>query len=633
MKKNLYVLGITLVVILGAANSARALITCPAGSHTFSGGTQASGYDMCIPDIGSSGPASGSSSQSGATFTPSSKGTITPSGTTSDTQSQGIALDTQVDSEVYRLSGTSIFAQAKALYDSSVSVNKNDFNSVVNQVKNVNSATADSLKRAYNVRAIERLNQVWNQIMALEASYAEQLKKQTTTPPATSPATISPTPINPTTINPTQINPTQISPTEINPTGISPTAINPTPINPTPVIAQYYAATDIKPGQTITAPTDQPANIIRPDQSIYMQAGSIIKFVSQNVWQTVNGIFRFLEKTAIDGRYKVRTNGGAVMAVRGTQFIIKETANTTTVTLLKGSLTATPAKGNGSVTLKEGYQLVINKGVLGKPVKFNAAQLDSSWYANIPAGANFTNASWQKTSTANNWSNECAMTARPATATETLTADEQVVVDSLNQKAIPVFRVHEIDTFAGPTKISTAREKTTFNNGTKVMNTVIDGKSLYYSGDNAGKVWKVFQEKDLINSILRSAKSQNIVYGIDQNTMAFDHWDKAGNTRIAVYNATATQDGTDSLIHNALDSTAPSSPEMASVKIYVNEDTGQWIKTEASVNYPTGKILMPLYRTCNYSYDKAKIKVPAKAKSATAKDGLAEIQQIYNATQ
>src|SRR3989339_28091 len=609
MKKILYILGITLIATFGGANSARALITCPAGSHTFSGGTQASGYDMCIPDVGSSGPVSGSSGQSesggqsGVTFTPSDKGTITPSGTTADTQVQGIALDTQVSSEVNRLYGTSIYAQAKALYDASVSVNNDDFNSVVNQVKNVDLATEDSLKRAYNIRAIERLNQVWNQIIALETAYAQELQQQVATPSV------------------------------ISPTTISPTAITPTPISPTPVIAKYYSASDLKPGKTITAPADKPANIIRPDQSIYMRAGSIIKYIDQNVWQTVNGVFRFLEKTAIDGRYKIRTNGGAVVAVRGTQFIINETAATTTLTLFKGSLTAKSAKGNVSATLKEGQQLVISKGVLGKPAKFDATKLDSSWYANIPAGVNFTNASWEKTSTASNWSSDCTITAGQSTAAQTLTADEQVVVDYLNQKAIPIFRVHEIDSLVTPTKISAVREKTTFNNGTKVMSSIINGTLLYYSGDNAGKVWKVFQEKKLTSSMLQNAKNENIVYGIDQKSMAFDHWDKSGNTRTAVYKAVATKDGTDNLIQNALDSTAPSGPEMASVKVYVNEDTQQWIKTEASINYPTGKILMPLKRTCKYTYDTAKIKVPAKVKWVTSKAGIAEMQEIYNGVQ
>lgn len=646
MKKILYVLGIALVVVLGVTNSAFALITCPTGSHTFSGGTQASGYDMCIPDVGSSGPVSGS--QSGTTFTPSSKSTINPSGATAETQSQGMALDTQVNSEVNRLYGTSIYAQAKALYDASVSVNTSDFNSVANQVRDADYSTADSLKRAYNVRAIERLNQVWNQIIALETTYAQQQKQLaanpsiiTPTPIAPTPITpkpinptlITPTPVNPTTITPTPINPTQINPTQIAATPINPTPIDPTAINLTPVVGQYYDASTFAPGQIISAPADQPVNIIRPDQSIYMKAGSIIKFVNQNVWQTVNGIFRFVEKTAIDGRYKIRTNGGAVVSVRGTQFIINETIDVTTVTLLKGLITIKSAKGNATVTLKEGYSLMIKKGVLGKPVKFAATKLDKSWYANILPSVNFTNASWQKTSVAKNWSDDCTITAGQSTATQVLTADEQSIVDYLNQKASPVFSVHEIDVFAAPTKVSVVREKTTINDGTKAMGVVINGKSLYYSGDSASKVWKVFQEKDLTNNMLQSAKSHNIVYGISQDTMAFDHWETTGNTRIAVYKAAATQDGTDSLIRNALIPTASSSPELASVNVYINEDTGQWVKTEASVNYPTGKILMPLYQTCKYTYDTAKIKLPAKVKSVTSKAGIAEMQQIYNAAQ
>lgn len=634
------VLGVALLVSIKVATSAPAMITCPAGSHTFGGGTQATGYDMCIPDIGPSGPVSNNTSHTSNTFTPSTKGTIAPSGTTSDTQSQGMTLDAQVYAEVNRLYGTSIYAQAKALYDATVAVNVSDYNSVASQTSSLDPADADPLRRAYNVRAIERLNQVWTQIIALEADYAQQQQQQADTPTTISPTPIVPTPINPTPINPTQIvptpiNPTPINPTPINPTPIVPAPITPSPIVPTPIAAHYVDATSLAPGQTVSAPTDKPANITRPDQSIYMQAGSVIKFIDQNVWQTMHGVIRFLEKTAINGRYKIRTNGGAVVAIRGTQFIVDEKGDTTTLILIKGLVTIKSAKSNASVTLKEGYSIVITNGVPGKPVKIDAAALDSSWYGDIPPGDTFTGVSWQKTAAAGNWVEDCTTTIGQSTTTQTLTAYEQSVVDYLNTQAGPVFSVKEIDTFAAPTKISVIREKTTAENGTKVTNAVINGKSLYYSDDIAGKVWKVFQDKNLTSTMLQIAQSHNIVYSVDRSTMTFDHWEGAGagNNRIAVYRANATQDGTDSLIHNALSPDASSSSTLASYNIHVDEETQRWISTETNINYPTGKIIMPIHLTCKYTYDTAKIKVPAKAKSVTSAVGIAEMQQIYNAAQ
>lgn len=637
MKIIFRVLGIVLVAVFGVVNFALALVTCPAGSHTFSGGTQASGYDMCVPDVGASGPvagSSGSASQSGATFTPSSKNTVASSGTTAQTQEQGIAIDTQVDSEVKRLYGTSIYAQAKALYDASIATNRADFNSVVNQVKNADYDTADSLKRAYNIRAIERLNQVWTEIMALETTYAEQQKKliplpHTITPTPINPTPIKPTPINATPVKPTPTKPTSIKATPVNPTTIKPTAINPTDINPT-TVAPSYGVSDLEPGRTFTTPDNKPADIVTPNQSIYLKAGSFIRYIDQFTWQTVNGTFRFLEKVAINGRFKVRTNSGAAISVRGTQFLINETDNITTITVLKGTVVVTPVKGR-AVTVKEGYQLIITAGVLGKATKFSPTTIDT-WYESAPAGNNFSEVAWQKTSSATNWSSECTIIAGLATAAQTLTADEQTQLDYLNQKAISVFRVHEIDAFASPTKISVARSKTTINNGTKVMNAVVNGTSLYYSDDKSGKVWKVFKEKDLTKSMLQSAKSNNIVYGIDKNTIAFDHWDKTGATRVAVYKATATQEGTDSLIHNTFGPSTPSGSTLLSVNIYINEDTQQWIKTEASVNYLADNILMPINQTCKYTYDTAKVKVP-KAKSVTSKAGIDEMQKIYNSAQ
>jgi hypothetical protein len=637
MKKNFRILGIVLVTILSVPNFAFALITCPTGSHTFSGGTQASGYDMCIPDVEASGPvagSSGSSGQSGATFTPSSKNTVASSGTTAQTQEQGIAIDTQVDSEVKRLYGTSIYAQAKALYDASIVTNRDDFNSVVNQVKNADYDTADSLKRAYNIRAIERLNQVWIEIMALETTYAEQQKKliplpHTITPTPINPTPIKPTPINATPIKPTPTKPTPIKATPVNPTTINPTDINPTDINPT-MIAPSYSAPDLEPGRTFTTPDNQGATIVTPNQSIYLKAGSFIRYIDQFTWQTVNGTFRFLEKVAINSKFKIRTHGGASISVRGTQFLIDETDNITTVTVIKGTVVVTPTKGK-AVTIKEGYQLIITAGVLGKATKYNSATIDT-WYESAPAGNNFSEVAWQKTSSATNWSSECNITAGLATAAQTLTADEQAQLDYLNQKAIPVFRVHEINAFASPTKISMARAKTTINNGTKVMNAVVNGTLLYYSSDKSGKVWKVFQEKDLTKSMLQSAKSDNIVHGIDKSTIVFDHWDKSGATRVAVYKATATQEGTDSLIHNTFGPSTPSGSTLLSVNIYINEDTQQWLKTEASVNYLADNIFMPIYQTCKYTYDTTKVKVP-KAKSITSKAGIDEMQKIYNTAQ
>lgn len=613
MKKHFYALGIIVIAIFGVTGLASA-ITCPAGSHTFAGGTEASGYDMCIPDIGASGPVSGSSSQSSNTFTPSQKGTIAASGTTSETQAQGQALDAQVYSEVNRLSGTSIFSQAKALYDNSVSVNTSDYNSVVNQVRNLDDYTADPLKRAYNVRAIERLNQVWNQLMALETTYAQEQNQRVATPPPVYTPPVSTTPVSIPTTNTQPVTP-------------------PPPLAPPSPLAQYYGTADLQPGQLMTAPADKPANIVTPDQNIFLRAGSALKYIDQYTWQTVNGVFRFLEKTAINGRYKIRTNGGAYTVVRGTELIINEAPNATTITVIKGAVDVTPPKRKTAVVVKAGYQLVITGVTLNKPTKFNANALDTSWYQDIPAGHNFAKVSWQKVNASPTWSSDCTITSGQATATESLTTDEQAVLDALNQKALPVFRVHETSTVIGPSKISGIREKTTVNNGTKKMRIYTDGKALYYSGDTAGTVWKNYQDKNMISSITKNAKQENIVYYVDQGSLAFDHWEKAVNLRVAVYTAKATPAGTDSLIHSALNPAAPSSPEVANTKIYINEDTQQWTKSEANISYATGKILIPLHQTCQYTYDTAKIKLPTKAKAIDAKAGLAEMIKIYQAAQ
>lgn len=395
---------------------------------------------------------------------------------------------------------------------------------------------------------------------------------------------------------------------------------------------QYFGAADIKAGQTITAPSDQKVNIVIGDQKIDLKEGSVIKYVDQYTWQVVSGNFRFIEKVAVNGKYKVKVPG-AVIAIRGTQFLIDAAANSVTITILKGMVIVTPIKGKATATVKAGYQLTITGSALGKPAQFNANTLDA-WYESIPANTNFVNASWKKAVANTTWSRRCTVTSSQATPTETLTAEEQQTIDAFNQQAIPVFRVHELDALMGPNKVSTTKEKTTVNLGTKAVRMMTDSKSFYYSGDSAGAVWKVFKDKTMVSGLLQAAKTQNIVTGVDQSTLTFDHWNKVGNTRIAAYSAKGTQSGTEELINSALAPGAGAGQELATGTIYIDEDTQQWLRYDVNAYIKTGKIAFTLHKTCQYTYDAAvKIKLPAKAKSIAVKAGTAELQQIYNAAQ
>jgi len=612
MRRYLYAIGIVMFTIFGITCFAYALVTCPAGSHTFSGGDQASGYDMCIPDVGASGPVSGS--KSSTTFTPSTKGTVTPSGDTSQTQSQGIAIDTQVYNEVNRLYGTSIYSQAKALYDNSVAVNTSDFNSVVNQVKGLSDAAADPLKRAYNVRAIERLNQVWSEMMALETTYAQQ-QQQVVTPPATTPTTISPTQITPTSINPTTINPTTISPTDISPT----------PINPTTIVPQSYGASDLAPGQTIVAPTDIPAHIIKSGQSIYMQAGSAIKYINQNTWQTINGTFRFLEKVAIDGRYKVRTNGGAVVAVRGTQFTINETSNSTTLTLLKGKVTVTSAKGK-AVTMKEGYQLTITNGVVGKPTKFDANTLDT-WYENVAPGQAFLDSSWTLETAANRYRREVVFKAGSATPTEVLTADEQKTVDAINQ-GLAIYYKKTVDTIIEKDKRVFSTVGRINANGTASAQLYIGAKGVYYPSGKAG-TWKTFYDKAIVSGIFKMVRQENLTYGFDKSTFVFSNWEGTGKNRLAVYTGKLNSAGTADIVNSIASIDPEAGQEIGTAKIYIDEESRLWTKMEAVIMMKSGKIVIPIQMIVSVKYgDAIKVTMPTKLKRMDAKTGLAEMQSV-----
>lgn len=172
------ILGLIFIFLAFSLVGFSSAYTCPAGQHTLSGGTEASGPAMCIPDIGASGPVSGAGSSSGSSSTSTTTGssgastddgTINPSGSTGNTAQQGIEMDSRVSAKVSELYGTGAYDQAKKLYDDSVAVNWDDYNAVADQVANADYDTADSLQRAYNIRALNRLNDVWTQIAALEA--------------------------------------------------------------------------------------------------------------------------------------------------------------------------------------------------------------------------------------------------------------------------------------------------------------------------------------------------------------------------------------------------------------------------------------------------------------------------------
>lgn len=56
MKKKVLIFWLFLIVLIVSSFEIANAMQCPAGAHTFSGGTEASDASLCIPDVGASGP-------------------------------------------------------------------------------------------------------------------------------------------------------------------------------------------------------------------------------------------------------------------------------------------------------------------------------------------------------------------------------------------------------------------------------------------------------------------------------------------------------------------------------------------------------------------------------------------------
>lgn len=397
------------------------------------------------------------------------------------------------------------------------------------------------------------------------------------------------------------------------------------------VNVQYKEMKDIKKGDIIKAPTDKKMDIPLPNGKIDMKEGSSIQYLGQDTWKTISGAFRFLEKVSAKGRLNIKTNGGASVAVRGTQFLTEISADgTTKVAVLKGVVKVTAADVKKSVEVKEGFQTTIDKkGTPAKPAKMDISANDK-WYQNIPPGATWFNNSWAAVSAMDKYTENFVTTAGKAISTEALTADEETVLDTFNHN-ISLFRITNNNSIISKEKkLSISTSKTNVD-GTKSLQLFTNGKTVYYPGNKHGE-WKGFSDKTLINNLLKAAHDENITYQFDKSSLKFEKWDDSSKTPVAIYNGKLTTAGNKDFIDGALTEGASVGQEIASVKVYVDEESGLWNKCEATVNIKTGKIFFPLKGTCSMTYDTGvKINIPSKFKKVDGKTGLAEMSKIIDA--
>lgn len=246
----------------------------------------------------------------------------------------------------------------------------------------------------------------------------------------------------------------------------------------------------------------------------------------------------------------------------------------------------------------------------------------------------FLATSFTKTAAADRYNRVCVTTAGTATATTKLTKDEQAQFDAFN-KAVPKFKTTTIATLISST--STNKNKYLFSStektnilGTKSVQIYVDSNAIYYPGSKKG-TWKGFKDKNTVDAIFKSVKSDDVTSYFDKKSMSFVKWDTTGKT--ASYSGKVTADGNAAFISDAFGDSLVAGQDLALAKLYIDEKTQLWSKYEAVVSdLKTGKIKFPLNGVCQITYGNAvQIKIPTGVTWVDAKTGAKEMLDAVNA--
>lgn len=144
---------------------------------------------------------------------------------------------------------------------------------------------------------------------------------------------------------------------------------------------------DVKPGDTVTAEEKSKAVVFLPDGGkVDLKEGAKIKFHSEDEIETISGFFKFLIKH-IEKRPRIIRSGEAVVAVRGTEFLVEVGDNGTQVKVIEGTVEVSNTQGKGTVQVATGQEVKTAKGGLPtKPKTFDPKTLEN-WWEGLPKEA------------------------------------------------------------------------------------------------------------------------------------------------------------------------------------------------------------------------------------------------------
>lgn len=144
---------------------------------------------------------------------------------------------------------------------------------------------------------------------------------------------------------------------------------------------------DVKAGDTIIAEGKSKAVVFLPEGGkVDLKEGAKIKFHSEDEIETISGVFKFLIKH-IKERPRIIRSGDAVIAVRGTEFLVEVGDNGTQVKVIEGTVEVSNTQGKGTVQVTTGQEMKTAKGGLPtKPRVFDPKALEN-WWEGLPKEA------------------------------------------------------------------------------------------------------------------------------------------------------------------------------------------------------------------------------------------------------
>lgn len=426
-----------------------------------------------------------------------------------------------------------------------------------------------------------------------------------------------------------QAQPQPESPPQTQPDQLSQAPTGSTSLDSVPLRVVNYDS--LKPGDHVQTGLNERAYVTLPD-------GSVIELNSNSSFE-VPGSTHPQEYTTLSGQIHfffeklknklnpplVIRNNNAVVAVRGTEFIVDTKADQATVQVFEGSVSVSDAKGKKSVSVIAGQQVTAGGKGPGKVTKLDESKLDH-WYNQIPPSTNLIEQSVTKMASVDNYAPNCVLRAKPVPQPALLDTDEQRTLNWYNRGASSFAKTTKGVIMYGKKKISLSLEKKNAS-GTSKFDLRLIGDAIYYQ--LAGQAWKTFKDGTFSQQFLTSFHQQSIADVADISTLHFHHWSRdSKSNRQAQYEGSLTQEATNHLFDQVGLVASSTSSIPGAITVTVDLRNHVWTAYTEKIDIGDGRLSLPLVNTCDIRYGDTKpldVTAPKGAKRIDAKMGAVEL--------